>query len=134
LVALVLICPTAAWANIGEDLSQLRARYGGAKEVGGQMLFEHAGFSITVYFDGDNSAMEIFTKTSSEPGKSDLSQEDIDRILAAEGEGKSWSPIQVHSGKPTWVRADGKLIARFSPNKDGKADDAAVLVIMLNTK
>ena len=72
--------------------------------------------------------------TSNEPGKSDISQEDIDHILAAEGEGKPWSPIQVRSGKPTWVRADGKLIARFSPNKDGKADDAAVLVIIVNTK
>lgn len=123
-----------AQANVGEDISQLRARYGGAKEVGGQMLFERAGLSITVYFDGDHSAMEIFTRNTSDPNKSDLSKEDIDHILDATSEGKTWNQVQVRSGKPTWVRSDNKLIARLSENTTGKADDASVLVIMLNAK
>jgi hypothetical protein len=133
-IAIFLAWPVTAQANIGEDLTQLRARYGGAKEVGGQMLFEHAGLSITVYFDGDHSAMEIFTRNSSDPDKSDLSKEDVDRILNAASEGKIWNQIQVRSGKPTWVRSDNKLIARLSQNSTGKADDASVLVIMLNAK
>jgi len=98
------------------------------------MLFDHGGLSITVYFDADRSAMEIFTRNASDPAHVDLSKEDIDRILNATSEGKTWSPIQVGSGKPTWVRSDNKLIARLSENSTGKADDASVLVIMLNSK
>ena len=132
--AIFLAWPVMAQANIGEDLTQLRARYGGAKEVGGQMLFDHAGLSIAVYFDGDHSAMEIFTRNSSDPAKSDLSKEDIDHILNAASEGKTWNQIQVHSGRPTWMRSDNKLIARLSQSSTGKADEASVMVIMLNAK
>jgi hypothetical protein len=63
-----------------------------------------------------------------------MTQADIDAILATASEGLTWNPIQVASGKPTWVRSDNKLIARFSPNQTGKIDDASVLVIMLNAK
>jgi hypothetical protein len=133
-VAFFLACPVMAQANIGEDLTQLRARYGGAKEVGGQMLFDHGGLSITVYFDGDRSAMEIFTRNASRPDQPDLSKEDIDHILNASSEGKTWNQAQGSSGKPTWVRSDNKLIARLSENSTGKADDASVLIIMLNAK
>ncbi len=90
-------------------------------------------FTITVFFDGDHSAMEIFTRNTSDPAKANLSQADIDSILAATNEGQSWHSIQVATGRTTWVRSDKKLIARFSPNKSGKADDASVLVIMLNS-
>ncbi len=136
LAVIILACPTAALANIGEDISQLRARYGSAKDMGSQMLFEHAGFSITVYFDGDHSAMEVFLRDSSDSGKSDISQQDIDHILAAESDGKTWDPVQLktHNEKSTWIRSDKKLIARFSPNMSGKTDGASVLVIMLNAK
>jgi len=140
-----------ARANIGDTMAQLRGRYGSANDMGGQMLFEvrltdgritpAAGsanapdhFSITVYFDGDHSAMEIFTRNTTDPLKSDLTAKDIDNILAAASEGQTWYPIEVANGKPTWVRADKKLIARFSPNQSGKADDASVFIIMLNDK
>jgi hypothetical protein len=78
--------------------------------------------------------MEIFTRNTSDPAKSEMTQEDIDRILASESDGKSWNPVQVRSGKSTWVRSDNKLIARFNPNTSGKPDDASVLVVMLNSK
>ena len=92
------------------------------------------GFSVAVYFDGIHSAMEIFTRNTSDPDKSDMTQKDIDTIMAVEGEGQTWEQVQVRSGKPTWLRADHKLVARFSPNTSGNADDASVLVIMLNSK
>jgi hypothetical protein len=147
----LLAWPALAQANIGDTLPDLRSRYGSAKDMGGQMLFEVRlvdgqiraardsadtpdHLTVTVYFDGDHSAMEIFTRNTSDPVKADMSQADIDAILAATGDGLSWNAIQVPSGKPTWVRSDNKLIARFSANKSGKADDASVLVIMLNTK
>jgi len=146
-----LAWPTLTQANIGDTMTELRSRYGSAKDMGGQMLFEvrlvdgklvpargstneDDHFSVNVYFDGVNSAMEVFTHTASDPVKANLTQADIDSILAAAEDGQTWNPVQTPSGKQTWVRSDNKLIARFSPNKSGKADDASVLVIMLNAK
>ena len=145
----LLAWPALAQANIGDTLAQLRDRYGSAQDMGGQMLYEvrlangqivpargsaetQDHFSVTVYFDGDHSAMEIFTRNTSDPLKASLAQKDIDTILAAASDGQEWHPIQVPSGRTTWARTDKKLIARFSPSKSGKADDASVLVIMLN--
>ncbi len=89
--------------------------------------------TITVYFDGDHSAMEIFARNTSDPTKANLSQSDVDAILAATADvGQTWHPIEVPTGRATWVRSDKKLLARFSPNKNGTADGASVLVIMLN--
>jgi hypothetical protein len=150
LAAALLAWPATVRANIGETFQQLRERYGSAKDMGGQMLFEvrlvngqivpargtantQDHFSVTVYFDGTRSGMEIFTRNTSDPSKADMVQKDIDSILAAESDGLLWEPIQVATGKPTWARSDKKIIARFSPNKTGKVDDASVLVIMLNS-
>jgi hypothetical protein len=150
LVALSL-CPAAAKANVGDTLKELRDRYGSAKDMGGQMIFEvrmEKGqfvparnsaneadhLTITVYFDGAYSAMEVFTRNTSDPAKADLTQTDIDAILAATSDGQEWHPIEVPTGHATWVRTDKKLIARFSPNTSGQADSASVLVIMLNSK
>jgi hypothetical protein len=148
---LLLAWPAPAQANIGDDLDQLRARYGSAKDMGGQMLFEvrlvngqivpargsadtENHFTVAVYFDGDLSAMEVFTRNTSDPVKANLTQADIDAILAATSDGLTWNSVQVPTGRTTWLRSDNKLIARFSPNASGKVDDASVLVIMLNSK
>ncbi|MCE0524237.1 MAG: hypothetical protein LV480_15140 [Methylacidiphilales bacterium] len=149
--AVILAWPALAHANIGDTLQQLRERYGSAQNMGGQMIFEvrlndgqivpargsanpESHYTITVYFDGDHSAMEVFTRNTSDPAKANLSQSDIDAILAATSDGNTWNPVTVPSGRTTWLRSDGKYIARFSPNKSGNADDASVLVIMLNSK
>jgi len=149
--AALLAWPALAQANIGDTLQDLRGRYGSAKDMGGQMLFEvrlvngqivpardsadpQSHFTITVYFDGDLSAMEVFTRNTSDPVKANMTQADIDTILAATSEGQTWNPVQVPTGRTTWVRSDNKLIARFSPNTSGDADGASVLVIMLNSK
>jgi hypothetical protein len=145
-----------ARANIGDTMTELRQRYGSAKDMGGQMLFEvrlkdgqilpargatdvENHFTITVYFDGDHSAMEVFTRNTSDPAKADMTPEDINTILNAVGGGIPWQPIEVPSGKQTWVWGDKKgaqpqLMARFDPNKTGNADDASVLVIMEYTQ
>lgn len=148
---LFLAWPALALANIGDTLAELRQRYGSAKDMGGQMLFEvrlingkfvpargsadtNDHFAINVYFDGVHSAMEVFTRNTTDPLKAELTQSDIDAILAATSDGQSWNTIQVPTGRATWVRDDKKIIARFSPNKSGKADDASVLAIMLYTE
>jgi hypothetical protein len=150
-LAAVLLGPAPAQANVGDTLPELRTRYGSAQELGGQALFEvrlvNGQFlpardsattpdrlTIAVYFDGTTSAMEVFTRDTSDPAKAELSQADVDAILALAGAGQEWHPIQVPTGRTTWVTTDKKLIARFSPNKTGKIDDASVLVIMLNSK
>jgi len=147
----LLAWPTLALGNIGDTLPDLRARYGSAQDMGGQMLFEvrlanrqivpardtanaDDHFTITVYFDGDHSAMEVFARNTSDPAKANLTQADIDAILAATNDGLTWHSIQVATGRTTWMRSDRKLIARFSPNATGNADDASVLVVMLNSK
>src|SRR5476651_481611 len=94
LLLLILLLPgTQARAAIGDDLTQLRAAYGSASQVGNQMVFKHDGYSIAVYFDNTRSAMEIFVRDGSKPDKSDITQADIDAILVLEGAGQAWHPI-----------------------------------------
>jgi hypothetical protein len=126
-----VVLPAVANANIGDDLSQLRARYGSAKQVGGQMLFQHDGYSICVYFDDVHSAMEVFVRDGSKPDKTDITQADIDQILAAESDGFPWAQAKSQTGKPTWLRADGKLIARLAT---GENPGDKFLTIMVNAK
>ena len=149
ILAAALAGATLAHANVGDTMPELRGRYGSAKDMQGQMLFEvrivngqivpardtaNAAdhLTVSVYFDGAYSAMEVFTRNTSDPVKANLSPSDVDAILAATNGGLEWHPIQVPTGHATWVRTDKKLIARFSPNKTGKVDDASVLVIMVN--
>ena len=156
LAAMLCALPALAHANVGDTLAQLRQRYGSAKDMGGQMLFEVRlvngqimpardsantpdHFSIAVYFDGIHSAMEVFTRNTTDPAKADLSSEDISAILNAVGNGIPWAPTTVQDGKQTWLWGDSKdappkLLARFSPNTGGNADGASVLMIMLYTK
>jgi len=131
LLVLALAAP-AARAHIGDTLAQLRDMYGAtAKHVGGSLIFQRNGYSISVLFDGDHAAMEIFTRDGSLKGKNDITDHDIQGILAMEGEGLAWNPVESPSGEPTWLRADERLIARLTP---GHKPDEKVLVVMLNEK
>ena len=136
LAAVILACSAPVRANIGDNLAQLRGRYGSAKDMAGQMLFQHDGYSICVYFDGSHAAMEVFVRDGSKKDKNgvaqtDITQTDIDQILEAEGGGQTWNPVQTSSGKQTWLRADGKLIARLSV---GDKPEDKYLMIMVNEK
>ena len=75
--------------------------------------------------------MEVFTRDGSMPKKTDITQADIDAILAAEAVGKSWNEIQTNSGRKTWLSSDNKLIARVS--LDDKTGEKT-LMIMVNSK
>jgi hypothetical protein len=120
-----LAAAPSARAAIGDDLTALRAAYGSAKEVGGQMLFQHDGYAIAVYFDGTRSAMEIFALDDNKPTRTDFTQKDIDAILAVQGQGQPWNAVQTQSGQPTWLSANGKLIARFNATEK-------ILAILVN--
>ncbi len=133
LAALALLAVAPARANIGDDLAQLRQHYGSFKAVGGEALFVHGRFSVCVYFDGDKSAMEVFTPTSEDPKLNTFSSDEINALLSDQADGQTWSPAPSKTGKPTWLRSDQRLVARLSP-AGSKAHDASVLVIMLNEK
>ena len=145
-----------ARANVGDTMTELRQRYGSAKDMGGQMLFEvrlkdghlipardavdkSSLYSITVYFDGEHSAMEVFTRNTSDPSKANMSPDDVNAILNATTAGSPWTPQPVPSGKQTWVWGNDKnkppqLLARFDPAKSASPDDASVLIIMEYTQ
>jgi len=145
-----------ARANVGDTITQLRQRYGSAKQMGGQMLFEirlkdgqiipargatdtSSHFTVAVYFDGAYSAMEIFTRNTSDPAKANMTQDDINAILTAMGGDIPWTPLQTSSGKQTWVWGNKKgqlpqLMARFDPAKSTSPDDASVLIVMEYTE
>jgi hypothetical protein len=158
-IALVPLLATAllpARANIGDNITQLRQHYGSAKDMGGQMLFEvrlkdgqifpaadavdkNIHFTVTVYFDGPYSAMEVFTRNTSDPAKANMTPQDISTILNSLGGDVPWVPVQTQSGKLTWVWGDQKgkppqLMARFDPASSSSPDDASVLVIMEYTQ
>lgn len=127
-----LLIPSIGRAHIGDTLAQLRQVYGATgKMVGNAMIFQRNGYSICVYFDGDKSAMEVFTRDGSEKNKTDITSQDIEDILALEGEGQKWGSVTSHSGEPTWLRADTKLIARLDP---GATVGDKVFVVMVNAK
>jgi hypothetical protein len=132
MMALLMGGMVLAQAHIGDDLTKLRQVYGATgKKEGSALIFQHNGYSICVYFDGDYSAMEVFTRDGSEKDKTDISPDDIKSILDLEGDGQTWSQVSSHSGKPTWLRADTKLIARLST---GDTPEDKVFVVMLNEK
>ena len=135
LAILLLTWPTVVQANIGDTVEKLRGRYGSAKIVGNQMLFQHDGYSICVYFDGDKSGMEVYVRDGSIKDKTDITDEDIKALLSKESEsgGTNWAWIEkpMVSGKRVFLRSDGKLIARLS---DGDRGGDKFFTIMLNTK
>lgn len=128
----LLLAPLTAHGHIGDNLAQLRQAYGATgKAAGNTMIFQRNGYSICVYFDGDYSAMEVFTRDGSDKTKTDITDNDIKGILAMESDGQGWAQVTSHSGKPTFLRADNKLIARLST---GATTMDKVFVVMLNEK
>ena len=130
LVIALLMWPTFVQANIGDDITILRKRYGSAKDMANQMLFQHDGYSICVYFDGNVAAMEVFVRDGSKPDKLDITPDDITQILDKEGEGMPWNPVVSKTGEQTWLRSDHKLIARLTESKESTDK---YLTVMVNT-
>jgi hypothetical protein len=130
-VILLLAGSALVHANIGDDIGQVRGRYGAAKDMNGQLLFQHDGYSICVYFDGSHVAMEVFVRDGSVKEKTDITQDDVDTILASEGPGFKWNEVETPTGKKMWLRSDNKMIARLSV--DDKSNEKT-LMIMLNAK
>ena len=130
-VVISLLAPAIGRAHIGDTMEQLRQVYGAtAHRVGNAMIFQRNGYSICVYFDGDFSAMEVFTRDGSEKNVTDITPGDIAALLTLEGQGQGWAEMVGQSGKSVWMRADRQLIARLS----GDAPEDKVFVVMVNEK
>ena len=66
--------------------------------------------------------MEVFVRDGSIPARPTSPQDDIDAILAAgRRRGRPGTRSRFHSGKPTWLRSDNKLIARFNRDSEDKS-------------
>ncbi len=105
----------ASHAVIGETPDDLYKRYKSAgKEVGAQLLYQAGDYSLTVYFKDKKSTMEIFTRMPEMDGTHDpLTDEDVQKLLKIEGGSQTWNGVASKTGEQTWVRADGKILARF---------------------
>jgi hypothetical protein len=134
--ALSLLVPSIGRAHIGDTLSQLRQIYGATgSKIGSAIIFQRNGYSICVYFDGDKSAMEVFTRDGSQKGKTDLTTKDISNVLELEGQGQGWGEMAGPSGKTCWLRGDRKIIARLSEAADDQTGAIQkILVVMVNAK
>lgn len=111
--------PTVSYAIIGETIDDLYKRYGAGKEVGGQMLYKADAYSLTVYFNNKKASMEVYAPMPEVDGThKPLTDEDVQKILKMEGGGQTWNGVISKTGDKTWVRVDGKVLARL---KKGEA-------------
>jgi hypothetical protein len=119
-----------SYCIIGDDLPGLRKVYGAAKEEPNSYLFVKDGLSITVFFDGNNSAMEVFSRDPHFASQDPISREEIDKILDWEGKGHGWTEsLLERSSLPVWIRSDQKVLARISYQEGQR-----VLVVMVNQR
>ncbi len=131
LAIILLAWPTLVQANIGDTVEKLKGRYGSATVMGNQMIYQHDGYSICVYFDGDKSGMEVFVRDGSKPEKTDITEDDIKELLSKESDTWAWTEKPTTTGKRIFLRADGKLIARLTVGDRG---GDKYFTIMLNAK
>ena len=107
---------TNAFARIGEDEQQIKARYGEpGKDLGThgeihEVGYVSGGFLILVDFVNGISQREAFTK----PDTSSLTDQNIKDILAmSAAEGTTWQEVPGHGGDKSWKRSDKKALAVF---------------------
>lgn len=108
-----LLAPGRASAVIGETVEDLYKRYRAGKEVGAQMLYQAGDYSLTVYFKDKKASMDVYCRLPAVDGThQELTDEDIQKLLKIEGESQTWNSVVSKTGEQTWVRADGKILAR----------------------
>jgi len=103
-----------AFARIGEDEQQIKARYGEpGKDLGThgeihEVGYVSGGFLILVDFVNGISQREGFTK----PDTSPLTDQNIKDILAMNAaEGTTWQEAPGKAGDKSWYRSDKKATA-----------------------
>lgn len=121
----VAFAAAEARATVGDDQEQLFKRYGKGKQLGGNVLLyklnqkEENGISVSIYFDGNRSSMEVFSRGHDEKGnRIPLTQEDIELILAKNADGQRWQSYRARrSGRNMWRRTDGRMVAHHDSNE-----------------
>ncbi len=103
-----------AFARIGEDEQQIKARFGEpGKDLGAhgeihELGYVGGGFLILVDFVNGISQREGFTK----PDTSPLTDQNIKDILSmSAAEGTTWQEVTAKGGDKLWNRSDKKVVA-----------------------
>jgi len=122
LFAVLCLAAASAHATVGDDQNTLYQRYGKGKQVGGNALLyklkqnEVNGINVTIYFDGEHSSMEVFSRGTDSKGKPiPLSEEDLRYLLVQNSAGLRWHDMRGRrSGRLMWGRSDGKIMAHYN--------------------
>ncbi|MEZ0298624.1 MAG: hypothetical protein ACAI35_19415 [Candidatus Methylacidiphilales bacterium] len=129
-VLVAVILPTApVHATVGDSSAQIRAKYGAGRNVKPGMVYgiDEDAYSLTIYFLGDTSVMEIYSKAKNKDGVAlPLNGKEITRFLQTNGNGFAWKPMEFkpNAKKPRnkdlhyWYRTDKQIIAAYS-KKEG---------------
>jgi len=115
LVGLLLLLPSTTFARIGETLTQCEARYGKADRTDkdtGVVYFLKGGFYIMVDFHQGKAEAVGYKK---EQGGKEMSDNEIETLLKANGEDKKWKRIESITIKQQWRTEDGLLVAVYYP-------------------
>ncbi len=124
LVGLAGLTASSAWATVGDGQEQLFQRYGKGKQLGGNVLLykvrkddQDSGISVSIYFSGNTSTMEVFSRGHDAQGKRlPLNEEDIKFILEQNADGNRWQSYHAkRSGRDMWRRSDGRVMAHYDP-------------------
>jgi hypothetical protein len=115
---LCLVFASGSFARVGENETEIEARYGkpgkdmGTQDNVHQVGYMAQGFMILVDFVGGVSQREGFAN----PDTSPLSNEAIEQILKLNTpEGEKWRQRQEPSGEKSWRRTDEKVVAICPP-------------------
>jgi hypothetical protein len=117
--ALFAAVSTNAYSLIGENESQIVARYGNSlgdiptEAFGSVRGFMATGHVIGVAFVNGVSSMEMFSNND----QSDMSATQIDKFLKANGPGEWKVELTNNANWKRWRRADGALIAIYDTNR-----------------
>jgi hypothetical protein len=109
---------SSAQARLGETPAQCQQRYGAPVKVdreGNTMCFMKGGFFIIVEFFNGRAETIMFRKVEQNVlGMGEkLTDNEIESLLAANGNGKKWKTLEIMSMDDNWITEDGDFIACY---------------------
>jgi hypothetical protein len=110
----LLVATTPAFARLGENPTELVARYGqplseadqkrmGEKIALANVSFQKGGFQIDVVITNGLSVQEHYHKLNGQP----INEDEVAALMTANAEGRTWLQPKVINGSRVWTRDDG---------------------------
>ena len=108
-------------ARIRATLEEEIVRYGKPvhKAADEFAMFKQAPYYITVHFhDGKTDAITyVKSGSASSASRNTFADDEIDRLLRINGNGRKWEPSKTKAGSPQWTTDDKTLQAVYSESK-----------------